>query len=345
MPPVAKTLHALDFLAQPEKYRPRPVCVVYGDEVFLKRQALLRLREAVLGGDEGDFSFTAVDGAKALWRDVYEDLSTVAMFGGGSRLVLVEDADDFVSRYRTELEEYVAKPSRSGVLTLNLASFPSNTRLYKSVVAEGFPVDCSSPTAAKLCKWLIGWAQKTHKAVLTQAAVEILVEIIGTELGLLDQELAKLALSSGEEKITPEMVKKYVGGWRAKTTWEMLDAVLDGKVAEAMQQLDRLLSSGEQPIGILGQISASLRRFAAATRLIQAEATGRRIALPHALERAGVKAFVLHRAERQLRRLGRARGAKIYEWLLEADLDLKGDSSMPPRLVLERLIVRIAAPA
>jgi hypothetical protein len=30
--------------------------------------------------------------------------------------------------------------------------------------------------------------------------------------------------------------------------------------------------------------------------------------------------------------------------LLEADLDLKGASAMPPRLILERLIVRLAAP-
>ena len=86
------------------------------------------------------------------------------------------------------------------------------------------------------------------------------------------------------------MVARSVGGWRAKTTWEMLDAALDGNVREALLQVDRLLASAEQPIGLLGQISASLRRFAAATRLVlQAEAAGRRIALRDALEQAGIK--------------------------------------------------------
>jgi DNA polymerase III subunit delta len=251
-----------------------------------------------------------------------------------------------VTRYRGELENYVAAPSRTGILALDLSTFPSNTRLYKSVAAEGLAIDCSTPAAAKLCKWLIDWAKTFHRTNLTAAAAELLVEIIGPELGLLDQEVAKLAQAAGSEKISPELVTKYVGGWRAKTTWDMLDAALDGKVREALQQLDRLLSSGEEPIGILAQISASLRRLAAATRLILlAEAAGRRISLPQALERAGMKAFVLQKTERQLRRLGRGRGAKIYEWLLEADLDLKGDSAMPPRLILERLIVRLAAPA
>ena len=42
--------------------RPRAVCVVFGNEAFLRRQSLLKLREAVLGGDEADFSLTVFDG-------------------------------------------------------------------------------------------------------------------------------------------------------------------------------------------------------------------------------------------------------------------------------------------
>jgi len=124
----------------------------------------------------------------------------------------------------------------------------------------------------------------------------------------------------------------------------MLDAALDGNVREAMLQVDRLLAAGEQPLGLLGQISTSLRRFAAATRLvIQAEAVRQRINVRQALEQAGIRSFVLQKAERQLRLLGRHRGDQLYGWLLQADLDLKGESTMPPRLVLERLIVQISA--
>ena len=66
-------------------------------------------------------------------------------------------------------------------------------------------------------------------------------------------------------------------------------------------QLDRLLAAGESPIGLLGQISASLRRLAAATRLVlQTEAAGRRVALRRTLEQAGIRSFRLKEAERQL---------------------------------------------
>ena len=32
---MAKALHAIDFLAQPQKHPPQPVCVAFGDEPFL----------------------------------------------------------------------------------------------------------------------------------------------------------------------------------------------------------------------------------------------------------------------------------------------------------------------
>jgi DNA polymerase-3 subunit delta len=340
-----KPLSALDYLAKPDKHPAKPVCAVFGDELFLRRQAMLALRAAVLDGDEGDFSLTTFEGKTAVFRDVHEVLSTVAMFGGGVRLAIVENADEFISRYRPQLEDYTAKPSRTGVLVLDIDTLPSNTRLYKSIAAEGLLIDCGAPSPAKLGKWLGDWAKHHHGIQLAPAAADMLVERIGPELGLLDQELAKLALMTDEAKtVTMELVDKAVGGWRTKTTWEMLDAALDGNVGEAMLQLDRLLASGEQPVGLLGQISASLRRFAAATRLIvQGEAARRRVSLGEALGQAGVRSFVLPKVEKQLRHLGRQRGSQMYHWLLQADLDLKGDSAMPPRVILERLIIRLAA--
>ena len=186
-----KPLAALDYLAQPDKYPPPAVCAVFGDERFLRQQAIACLRAAVLGGGDGDFSLSTFEGPDASFRDVHEVLSTVAMFGEGKRLVVVEEADDFVSRCRAPLEEYVARPSRSGVLVLDLDSLPSNTRLYKSIAAGGLLIDGGTPAPARLAKWLAEWARQRHHVQLPQAAAEMLVELVGPELGLLDQELAR----------------------------------------------------------------------------------------------------------------------------------------------------------
>jgi DNA polymerase-3 subunit delta len=344
MPP-AKPIHAIEYLDTAEPQSVPPVCVAFGSEPFLKRKVIGRIRRQVLGKGEGDFSLAAFQGRDTSASDVLKELSTLAMFGGGRRLVVVEDADDFVSRYRAELEDYVAHPKTASVLLLEVGTWQANTRLFKAIASAGLQIECSTPTAGRLTKWLVSSAKKDHQAKLSPAVAEQLTEMVGPDMGLLDQELAKLALSTGPQgEITSELVARLVGAWRAKTAWDMLDAALEGRTSDALLQFDRLILAGEHPVAILAQISASLRRLAAATRLVlAAEAAGRRVSPRSALEQAGVKGYFLDKTERQLRRLGRHRGQRLYRWLLEADLDLKGDSSSPPRAILERLLVRISA--
>jgi hypothetical protein len=98
----------------------------------------------------------------------------------------------------------------------------------------------------------------------------------------------------------------------------------------------------------LAQIGSNLRRFGAAMRLVeQAESDGRRANVRSVLETAGFRAFVVGKAEAQFRQLGRQRAAKLYRWLLDADLALKGASSQKwrARQVLERLIARLSKAA
>lgn len=340
-------LHALDYLAEKSHPPAPPFCALFGDEPFLKGLVLADLRRTVLGEGEADFALTRFDGRTADWRTVSDELLTVGLFGGGRRLVLVEDADDFVSDHRGQLESYVARPSRTGTLALVVGTWPSNTRLAKQAAANGLAVECKAPPQARLVKWLAALARERHGARLERDAVESLLEIVGPELGLLDQELAKLAAAAGGDIIGAEKVRQLVGGWRAKTAWDMLDAAVEGRTGEALVELDRLLLSGENPIAIMGQIAATLRRLAAATRFIeQTEASGGRANLRQALELAGVKSFVVQKTEAHLRRLGRQRAGQIYRWLLEADLALKGVSSAAARArtVLEQLLVRLGAP-
>jgi DNA polymerase-3 subunit delta len=344
----ADAVPALDFLAETKPGPLPPMIAVFGDEPFLKRLALAEIKRRAAGGDDADLSCTELAGDEATPRDVFDELSTLSLFGGGPRVVVFEEADKFVTNYRDKLEDYAAKPSSAGVLVLEVATWPSNTRLYKAVAAMGLNLQCTAPAPAALVKWLTGWAKRRYEAKLEHDAAEMLVDVVGPELGLLDQEVAKLAAAAGSGPITCELVDQLVGTWRTKTAWEMIDAVVEGRAPEALKQLDRLLAAGEHPIALLAQAGPSLRRFAAATRLLDAgERAGRRVNARQLLQEVGVKPFVLDRAEKQWRQLGRRRAGRLYQWLLEADLALKGRSSSPPRarLVLEQLAARLSEAA
>lgn len=353
---MAEQLHAFDYLESPSKYPVAPVNVVYGDEPFLKRLAIKALRSAI-SSDE-DTPFATFDGDATQWRDVLDELSTVALFGGGDRrLAVIEQADSFVTKNRERLEAYVEKPRSTGVLILEVNTWLATTRLYKAVAKTGLAIACRAPTLGtgksidrrRVATWLVHWAKQRHDAVLEAKAAALLLDLVGFEFGLLDQELAKLALFVGiGGTIRPELVQDVVGGWKAKTVWELMDAACDGNAAEALRHLDLALQAGEPPIALFGQIAWSLRRFANATRIFQRlEREGRRPALRAVLEQAGFRDFprgALASAENQLKQLRRDRAGKLHRWLLEADLAMKGSHSSPElsRLVLEQLILRLA---
>lgn len=347
----SNTTTALDYLITPDKHALGPMVVVAGDEPFLKREVLNSVRHRVSADDE--FACTVLAGRESEWRDVSDALGSVSLFGGVSAAV-IEDADTFVTRYRTQLEDYVARERHSGTLVLDVKTWPGNTRLAKASAQLGLVIKCGIPDrgaeagqfkrSAK--KWLALRAQDPHGCTISPGAIDALFDLLPLSLGVMDQEIAKLSLMIPPGGvIEPDLVHQHVGGWRTRKTWDMIDALTDGDARDALEQLDRLLRAGEQPIGLLAQVSSSLRRFSAATILIeQAEVAGRRPHLREALERAGIMKFKLGDAERQLKQIGRVRARQLDDWLLESDLALKGHNSSPARarIELERLIVRLS---
>jgi DNA polymerase-3 subunit delta len=355
---MSRTIHAFDFLQAPGKFPPGGVCVAFGDESFLKRLVIRQLRQTVV--QDEDVPFASFEGPTAEWRDVMDELSTVSLFGGGGRrLAVVNDADRFVTNYRDRLEQHLERGGKGSVLILDVTTWASNTRLYKAVNKKGLQIECRAPQKSRgqrkvldegrLVAWLRERGESPHQFKLQAKAAELLLELVGPEFGLLDQSLAKLALfTTPGGKINPEMVQEIVGGWRTKTTWDMLESACDGDTAEALRQLDQLLHSGENPLALFGSISWSLRRFADATRAFErAERQEGRPSFGRALEQGGFRSWppgAMERAAGQLKQLGRNRAGQMYRWLLEADLALKGTHSSPhrQRRVLELLLIRMS---
>jgi DNA polymerase III subunit delta len=329
----------VDALTFVERPRLQPLYAVYGDEGLLRRLVLQAIRQVVLGDDQGstDFGYSAHTGDKATFAAVVDELETVPFFGE-RRLVVVENADPFVSQHRPALERLVADLPSTGCLVLDVKSWTSTTRLAKMLGPDA-SIDCKAPAPYKLPQWCTRWALSQHTKQLSAPAAALLVELVGPEMGLLDQELTKLAIYVGARKrIEVDDVDLLVGRSRTETVWKIFDAISSGQVPEALALLDRLLEQGGEPLRLLGAFSMQLRRVAQAGRL-----AGQGLPVQMALEQAGVPPFGMNSAEQQLRHLGRRRAERLFDWLLEVDQGVKGGSQLPPRTLLERLVIRLAA--
>jgi DNA polymerase-3 subunit delta len=205
-------------------------------------------------------------------------------------------------------------------------------------------------TAVKRRQFLTGYLAPRHQAKLAAGAADLLIELMGDEMGMLDTEIAKLALYRPPGATIDEaLVHEVVSGWQGKTVWQITDAVASGNAAEALVYLDKLMSSGQKPIAIFPQLAFSLRRLGMATAIVlYREGTGQSIQLDDALGLAGIRwSAELQRAKRQLIDLGRPRGKRLLEWLLDTDLRLKGTHSNEgrDRFLLEQLVIRMAKTA
>lgn len=332
-------MDGLAFLERVAPKRVEPVYVLAGDEDFVKRRVLAALRRQILGEGDDDFGFSTYAGDDTPFSSVHDELCTLP-FTGGRRMVVVEGADPFVTEHRSALERYVADPSPYGVLVLVVRTWPATTRLAKAL-GDRQTIACKTPQPARLPEWCVRWAKSSHDAELEPNAARLLVDLIGPDMGLLDQELAKLAVYVGPGGwIDAGVVDRLVAGSHAQDAFKVLEAVGDGNPGKAVALLERLLDRGEDELRVLGAFSYRLRQLGHAARI-----AGQGVPVSRAVDQAGVPPFARRTAEQELRHLGTRRAGLLFDWLLETDLGMKGSSSLPPRLLLERLIVRLAQPA
>ena len=335
-------MHAIDLLKDSAKLTLAPIYAVFGDDAFLRREVLREIRRVALGGegDDDELSVARYPGESATLADVLDELRTLPFFAK-TRVVVVDNADPFVTAHRKELEAYAEQPASRGILILLVKLWPSNTKLAKLVEKVGLSIDCKGPNERLLTPWLVHLAKTRYKADLDPAAADLLRELVGGEVGLLAAEVEKLAVYVGPTaKIQRADVARMVGAGRIESVWKVLEAATTGRGDLALEHLDSLITSGEHPVGLLAAMSSSLLKVHHAGRLRRL-----RLDLHEACNASGITYPVaIELTRRQHAHLGPTRVDRLPALLLRADLDLKGGSQLPPRTVLERLVVELAGP-
>ena len=227
-----------------------PIYVVHGKD---RRRAVDKQQEIVgqvLGEADPQTALHTYEGGEAVLTEVLDDLRTLP-FLSERRVVVVKDADPFISENREQLEKYLNEPARTGVLVLQADSFPSNTRVAKQAAKIGKVFAYQPIQSKELGVYLINYARQHHQLQLDREAAEMLIELAGDESSILMNELDKLAayLDGGEKKrgrITPTEVEELVGSNRRYDAFNVIDAMAGGKGGEALELLDRMLSQDRE---------------------------------------------------------------------------------------------------
>jgi DNA polymerase-3 subunit delta len=332
-------MNALDWLREASEQPIRSVYAVHGDDSYLIRESIGAVARAILPDDNREAGTSRFSGPTATLASVLDEVCTLPFFSR-RRLVVVDDADPFVTKYRKDLEAYVVSPSDSGTLLLQVKQWPATTKLAQLVEKAGLSINASAPREKELASWLTELARTRFDVELAADGARLLVELVGPEAGVLASEVEKLAVYAGDSRrIERADISTLVGGGRVETIWKTLDAVTTGQARVALEHLDNLLAAGEQPTPMLAAMSASLLKTHHAGRLRAAH-----VNLDEACRIAGIPPFAVDKTRKQHAHLGPQRVDQLPATLLKADLDLKGGSLLDPRAILEILLVRLSLP-
>jgi DNA polymerase-3 subunit delta len=227
-------------LAPSTRSTPAPVYALIGEDAFLQLQRLTQILAAL----PADVQRVDIDGERAELAEVLDEARSFAMFGSsGGKVVVVRDADDFVSRFREQLENYVSEPSTSTTLILRLSSLPGTQRLHKAIAKLGGIEKCEPPKAQDVPRWITQHAAQAYKSAIAPDAAAMLADLIGADLGRLDMELAKLSVQAKGGRIGVEDVAGSVSFQREQKMWEMTNALGSGDAAEAVRRWRQLLQA------------------------------------------------------------------------------------------------------
>jgi DNA polymerase-3 subunit delta len=221
----------------------KPVYALVGSDAFLQTQ---RLRD-ILAQLPPDAQRIDVDGERVELAEVLDELRSFAMFGG-AKAVVIANGDEFITRFREQLENYCEHPSDSATLVLRVNSLPKNQRIYKSICKVGEAAECAPPSDREIAPWIIGRAKQAHKLTVTPQAAEMLKDLIGDDLGRMDNELAKLALQVEGGKADVGDVQGSVAFQREQEMWNITDEIAAGHTTAALRrwrQLVQMDSSAE----------------------------------------------------------------------------------------------------
>ncbi len=315
------------------KKKTRAVYYLCGEETAMKDAALKRL-EGIFKPES--FNFSARDAETADIAQALGEAQTAPMLAE-VRFVALKRVEKLKKEPLKALLAYLENPCPSACLLL-LADWPHEKQdpipgaLGPDCALVNFDPMSEAQAMEHLNSILLASGVKTDKE-----ALELLVELLGTDLVTLDGEAEKIVLyMHGQNRVfSPEDALALAGFARTQHPFELSNAVSARRPAQAAEAACRMLAFGTEPLALLSQISRAVEKLLKVKRLSasgEGPAACYQAGMPPGQYHALLQNAGLYTEEKLLRSLRRC---------LEAEEVLKSSSKRDPGLVLRQLAYEI----
>ena len=179
---------------------------------------------------------------------------------------------------------------------------------------------------------------------LTRNAARTLVDRSDGDRGALSQGVDKLSLYAGDANVDESIVELLVAEQRSATIFNLVDAVAERRLADAMQALDAYRASQDyrDEQGIVQMLARTYRQICAVREIVDHGGSDADIQ-----ESAGVRFdWLAKRLRRQAGRYSRESADAALARILEAEADIidyrRGEGGMTEDVAVELLVAELA---
>jgi DNA polymerase-3 subunit delta len=314
-----------------DRGRLHPVYLLLGPEEYLLRLAISSLKAKAMPPEAQ--AFNLVQGSAREMpaaKIVHEANSFPLMFG--RRLVLVSDINELPAAEQEILCAYLTFPQIKTVLVLTASEFDRRTAFYRRLAENAYVVELQKLKGAALERWAGNMISRRGYRI-APATLKKLIDLAGSDLLSLENEIEKIILFTGKEKqIQDATVDSLVPATRQHGVFDLTAAMGRRDRKAALRLLGNLLETGEPALVIVSMMARHFRQILIAKEMLaegcQPKDIGRAAQVPD---------FVLSEFLRQAQTLDLELMRNMHERLARIDRSIKS-SSPDERMLLEQLV-------
>ncbi len=225
----------------------KPVYLIYGEEAYLKKQYRDRLKTAIVGDDNINYSY--YEGKKPDIKAIISSADTLPFFAD-KRLIIIEDSG-LMKTSCEELAEYIKNIPDYLIIIFIEEEIDKRNKLYKAVNEKGYVSEMKFQTDAMLMKWIESLASKEGKRI-DRSVIEYLLTKAGIQMDNVKQEFEKLVCYTyGRDVITRDDVDEICSEVVTNKIFDMITAMAQKRQKQALDMYYDLLMLKEAPMRIL----------------------------------------------------------------------------------------------
>ena len=199
---------------------PDRVYLFFGDNDFLKEEAIQELVDALTDPGTRDFNLDVLRASDADPGGLSTALDALPMLAA-RRVVVVRDLPALKKASRAVLDRYLENPSSESVVVLVA---PAAWKTEAAIVRRSSAVEFQAMAGKDVLRWIDARAKTLGSSIEPEAA-KVLAAAAGADLASLDGEIRKLRDYAAGGAITVEAVRAIVGVSEGHTVTDLIDRV------------------------------------------------------------------------------------------------------------------------